>query len=67
MDIGPRLVASGNGRWGETVRPERWQRVKQVLDGALALQDNHRSSYLEQACANDAELRHEVESLLVQE
>jgi len=46
------------------MRPERWQQVRSVLDGALALPAAERSAYLDKACAADRELRTEVESLL---
>ncbi len=43
---------------------ERWQRAKQVLDDAIAVDTGERSSFLDRACDGDAELRREVESLL---
>ena len=43
---------------------ERWQQVKRLLDEAIAFDDAERSSFLDRACHGDAELRHEVESLL---
>lgn len=46
------------------MNPERWQRVKQLLDEAIALDDAERRPYLDRACAADFELRREVESLL---
>jgi non-specific serine/threonine protein kinase/serine/threonine-protein kinase len=46
------------------MNPERWQRVKQLLDEAIALDDSERAPHLDQACAADSELRREVESLL---
>jgi serine/threonine protein kinase len=46
------------------MNPERWQRVKQLLDQAIALADSERSSFLDRECGNDAELRCEVDSLL---
>jgi len=46
------------------MNPERWQRVKRLLDEAIALDDLERRPYLDQACAADSELRREVESLL---
>ena len=44
--------------------PERWARVKEVLDSALELNPNERDGYLAIACAEDSSLRSEVESLL---
>jgi non-specific serine/threonine protein kinase/serine/threonine-protein kinase len=43
---------------------EWWQRVKQLLEEAIALDPSARSSFLNRACEGDAELRREVESLL---
>ena len=43
---------------------ERWQQVRAILDGAIALPAAERPAYLEKSCANDRELRGEVESLL---
>src|SRR5215471_2165802 len=43
---------------------ERWQQVKQLLEEAIAFDDTERPAFLERACQGDAELRHEVESLL---
>ena len=44
--------------------PERWQKVKEVLHGALELTPAQRPAFLESACAGDEVLRQEVESLL---
>jgi len=44
--------------------PERWQQVREVFDGALALSPEERGDYLEKACVHDSDLRREVESLL---
>ena len=46
------------------MNPEHWQRVKQLLDEAIALDDSERRPYLDRQCAADSELRQEVESLL---
>jgi non-specific serine/threonine protein kinase/serine/threonine-protein kinase len=43
---------------------ERWQRVKQLLDSAIALEAGERSAFLDRACDGDAELRREIDSLL---
>jgi serine/threonine protein kinase len=45
--------------------PEEWQRVKQILDGALEIVPDERVAFLDQACEGDTALRAEVESLLV--
>jgi hypothetical protein len=44
--------------------PDRWQRVKDVFSAASALDEPQRAAYLDKACADDAELRAEVASLL---
>jgi hypothetical protein len=46
------------------VRPERWQTVKELLDGALDRAPAERAAFLDQACGADASLRAELESLL---
>jgi hypothetical protein len=44
--------------------PERWQQVKDVLNGALELAPEERPAFLDQACSKDHSLRRDVESLL---
>jgi len=44
--------------------PERWQQLKQIFQSALERNPAERSAFLSQACAGDAELRSEVESLI---
>lgn len=46
------------------MRPERWQQVREILASAMALPGAERSAYLDKTCAEDRELRSEVESLL---
>jgi Tol biopolymer transport system component len=43
---------------------ERWERVKRLVDEALALESAQRGRFLDEACAGEPELRAEVESLL---
>jgi non-specific serine/threonine protein kinase/serine/threonine-protein kinase len=43
---------------------ERWQQVKWLLDEAIACDAAERPAFLDRACQGDAELRHEVDSLL---
>src|SRR5712692_5809159 len=47
--------------------PDRWRRVEQLYHAALERPEGERSAYLREACAEDAELRREVEELLRQE
>jgi len=42
----------------------RWKRVEEVFHAALEREPAARGDFLNEACANDAELRREVESLL---
>src|SRR6476659_840442 len=44
--------------------PERWQQVKEVFALAVKYPPEKRSSFLQERCANDTELRSEVESLI---
>ena len=44
--------------------PDRWQRTEAVLDAALRASAADRDRILDEMCANDLDLRHEVESLL---
>ncbi len=46
------------------MRPEEWQRVKAVCAAALDRGPAERAAYLDEACAGDAALRAEVESLI---
>jgi len=46
------------------VTPERWERVKALFDSALRRPTGERHVFLGEACAGDANLRREVESLL---
>ncbi len=43
---------------------KRWQRIEHLYHAALAVEESRRSSFLEDSCAGDEELRVEVESLL---
>ena len=44
--------------------PEKWRRVKEVFDGALACESEAQSQYVAQACQGDADILSEVETLL---
>ena len=48
------------------MRSERWQQIESLYHAALEQDVDSRSGYLRQACAGDAELEREVESLLAQ-
>ena len=44
--------------------PERWQEVKEILYPALEMAAADRSSFLDEKCGDDKELRREIESLI---
>jgi len=46
--------------------PERWQQIESLYHLVLKQGLSRRKAYLQETCAGDAELRREVESLLVQ-
>src|SRR5919206_3319243 len=45
--------------------PERWQRIKELFRAALEREAGERAAFLDAECAGDAEVRAEVESLVV--
>jgi len=57
------LAAGGSAN----ITPERWQQVKEVLTHALELDTGPRRSFLDSACADDADLRTEIDLLLAQQ
>lgn len=44
--------------------PEKWRRVKEVFDGALACDSEAQSRYIAEACQGDPDILNEVETLL---
>jgi eukaryotic-like serine/threonine-protein kinase len=46
------------------MNPERWEQASRILEIALERNPERRAAYLDEVCANDDELRREVESLL---
>src|SRR4051794_34720468 len=44
--------------------PERWQQIKTILGEVLEIPPAEQTAFLDRVCANDAEMRKEVESLL---
>src|SRR5437867_6255631 len=44
--------------------PERWQQVKQIFQSAIERPPSERGGFISEACADDLELRSEVESLI---
>jgi len=49
------------------MKPERWQQIEELCHSALEQAESERPTFLRQACAGDAELLHQVESLLAYE
>ena len=49
------------------MKREVWRRVEELCQQALQLDENRRTEFLDSACENEEELRHEVESLLAHE
>jgi len=49
------------------VNPERWRQIERVYLAALAVDGARRAAMLDEACAGDADLRREVDTLLAQE
>ncbi len=47
--------------------PERWEQVGKLYQAALALPPDERTTFLDDACVEDAAMRREVESLLAAE
>ena len=45
--------------------PERWAQIEELFHRAVECEPERRAALLDQACSRDAELRHEVEALLV--
>jgi hypothetical protein len=46
------------------VTPEQWHRVKELFEEALERDSHQRAAFLEEACAGDIALRHELDSLI---
>ncbi|MGH9843342.1 MAG: protein kinase domain-containing protein [Blastocatellia bacterium] len=46
------------------MEPERWQQIEELYHVALARAPEERTAFLAEACADDSDLRREVESLL---
>src|SRR5215470_10714084 len=45
--------------------PERWRKIKEVFQAALDLDPSARPLFIDNACADDPELRREVDSLIL--
>ena len=47
--------------------PERWQEVRELLEGAMQLEPPQRLAYLERHCSDDPSLQRDVDSILAVE
>jgi len=43
------------------MRQEHWQQIRDIFDGAIEHAPDERSRFLDEVCANDEEVRREVE------
>jgi serine/threonine protein kinase len=48
------------------VKPDRWERIKELFEAALERPSDQRARYLKRECGGDEALRSEVESLLAE-
>src|SRR5689334_22734581 len=46
--------------------PERWRQVEEIFQAALDLSPEDRNRYVSDVCAQDSQLKRDVESLLLQ-
>ena len=49
------------------MKPDRWQKVDEILQAALQHSSDDRKAFIDEACRGNEELRQEVESLLAQQ
>lgn len=59
-----RTVPAGGSPYAEPMTPERWQRVKAIVQEALAQPLAGRGARVAEACRGDAEIARDVDSLL---
>src|SRR5262249_9005194 len=64
MEHGQGLALSRDQQAMSTMSPERWLHIKSLLQSALERTPAERAAFLDQACAGDAQLQSEVESLI---
>ncbi len=58
------LTHMGDPCASEGLNAGQWERIREILESALGLAPHLRAAYLAEACAGDAALRSEVESLI---
>ena len=49
------------------MRPDRWQKVDEIIQAALQHRSDDRNAFIDEACHGEEELRREVESLVAQQ
>ena len=64
MEDGSGVDSEGINQRDSELTPQRYQEIKRVFAEACRLDAEQRSAYLDQVCAGDKQLRHEVETLL---
>src|SRR6266567_2048260 len=47
------------------MQAERWRQIDEIFHSALKVEENRRTAFLDEACASDKSLRHELERLLL--
>src|SRR5205807_7411756 len=68
LEDGEDLAAARAAAGRSHMTPDRWQTIERVYHAALETRDAAaRNALLDRACAGDADLREEVESLLAQQ
>lgn len=67
MGDGTLVVTPRDEQRRPDMTPERWDRIKDVLGAALDLPPEDRTSFLDQQCVGDAQLRIEIELFLSSE
>src|SRR5215207_9180964 len=63
-DAGPKPVRNQAREQARGFAPPRWPEVSALVDNALELAPEERAAYVAGACADDADLRAQVEQLL---
>jgi eukaryotic-like serine/threonine-protein kinase len=56
--------ARNKNSWRHTMTPEQWARIEDLYHRTLAVEKNERKAFLRDICADDPELRQELERLL---
>jgi serine/threonine protein kinase/TolB-like protein/Flp pilus assembly protein TadD len=62
LECGQRVVEPRSEQ--ESMTPERWEKIKELVDAGLEREDGARARFLDEACAGDSLLRSEVGELI---